>query len=50
MAAGSGSSLARAVALGADGIIGVKIDYEVIGANGNNMMMVIASGTAVKLG
>ena len=39
----------RAVALGADGIIGVKIDYEVIGSNGNNMMMVIASGTAVKL-
>jgi len=36
----------RAEALGADAIVGVDIDYETVG---NNMMMVSASGTAVKL-
>jgi len=36
----------RARALGADAVVGVDIDYEVI----NNMLMVAASGTAVKLG
>ena len=36
----------RARALGADAIIGVDIDYEVLGAN-NGMLMVTASGTAV---
>lgn len=36
----------RAQATGANAIIGVKIDYEVLGAN-NGMMMVTASGTAV---
>ena len=35
----------RARALGADAVVGVDIDYEVI----NSMMMVSASGTAVKL-
>lgn len=36
----------RAAAMGADAIIGVDIDYEVLG-QGGNMLMVIASGTAV---
>lgn len=40
---------ARAQALGADAILGVDLDYEVVGQNGS-MMMVTASGTAVKLG
>jgi uncharacterized protein YbjQ (UPF0145 family) len=34
---------------GADAVIGVDLDYEVLGAN-NGMLMVTASGTAVKLG
>lgn len=37
----------QARALGADGIIGIDIDYEVIGSGGS-MMMVSVSGTAVK--
>ena len=40
--------LARASALGADAIVGVDMDYEVLGTGGN-MLMVTASGTAVKL-
>ena len=36
----------EARALGADAVVGVDLDYEVI----NNMLMVSASGTAVKLG
>lgn len=36
----------RAERLGANAIVGVDIDYEVLGAD-NGMMMVIASGTAV---
>ena len=36
----------RATALGATAIVGVDLDYEVI----NNMLMVTASGTAVRLG
>ncbi|MCG8500713.1 MAG: putative heavy metal-binding protein [Firmicutes bacterium] len=36
----------RASALGANAIIGVDIDYEVLGQTGN-MLMVTASGTAV---
>ena len=39
----------RAQAMGADAVIGIDIDYEVLGAN-NGMLMVTASGTAVKLG
>ena len=39
---------ARAAALGADAVIGIDIDYEVLGENGG-MLMVTASGTAVKL-
>jgi uncharacterized protein YbjQ (UPF0145 family) len=38
----------RAQMLGANAVIGVDIDYEVLGAN-NGMMMVSASGTAVVL-
>lgn len=34
--------------LGADAVIGVDIDYEVVGPNGS-MLMVSISGTAVKL-
>ena len=39
----------RARAMGADAVVGIDIDYEVLGAN-NGMLMVTASGTAVKLG
>lgn len=38
----------RAAAMGANGIIGVDLDYEVLGAQ-NGMMMVTCSGTAVVL-
>ncbi len=36
----------RAAMLGANAVVGVDLDYEVI----NNMLMVSASGTAVKIG
>jgi uncharacterized protein YbjQ (UPF0145 family) len=36
----------RAEALGANAVVGVDIDYEVLGQSGN-MLMVTASGTAV---
>ncbi len=36
----------RAYAMGANAIVGVDIDYEVLG-QGNNMLMVTVSGTAV---
>ena len=39
----------RAQDMGADAVIGIDIDYEVLGAD-NGMLMVTASGTAVKLG
>lgn len=38
----------RARAIGADAVVGIDIDYEVLG-QGNNMLMVTASGTAVVL-
>jgi uncharacterized protein YbjQ (UPF0145 family) len=38
----------QAQALGADAVIGIDIDYEVLGSN-NGMLMVCASGTAVRL-
>lgn len=38
----------RAENLGANAIVGVDVDYEVLG-QGNNMLMVTASGTAVIL-
>lgn len=34
--------------LGGDAVVGVDLDYEVLGAN-NSMLMVTASGTAVRL-
>lgn len=36
----------RAVSLGADAVVGVKVDYETVGGQ---MLMVTAAGTAVKL-
>lgn len=39
----------EARSLGADAVVGVDLDYETLGAD-NGMMMVTASGTAVKLG
>ena len=38
----------RARQLGADAIVGIDLDYEVLGAQ-SSMLMVNASGTAVKL-
>ena len=38
----------RARSLGADAVVGIDIDYEVLG-EGGGMLMVTASGTAVKL-
>jgi uncharacterized protein YbjQ (UPF0145 family) len=37
----------RAARLGADAVVGVKMDYEVLG-EGGSMLMVTASGTAVR--
>jgi uncharacterized protein YbjQ (UPF0145 family) len=39
----------EARALGADAVIGIDLDYEVLG-QGGSMLMVSVSGTAVKLG
>lgn len=41
--------IAEAAARGADAVVGVDLDYEVLGKEGS-MLMVAASGTAVKLG
>ena len=38
----------RAVERGADAVVGVDVDYEVLGAE-NGMLMVTTSGTAVRL-
>lgn len=38
----------RAATLGANAVIGVDLDYEVLGANGS-MLMVSATGTAVRV-
>jgi uncharacterized protein YbjQ (UPF0145 family) len=40
---------AAATAMGADAIVGVDLDYETVG-QGGSMLMVAASGTAVRLG
>jgi uncharacterized protein YbjQ (UPF0145 family) len=40
---------AAAAALGADAVVGVDLDYETVGQAGS-MLMVTASGTAVRLG
>ncbi|HEY3375797.1 MAG TPA: heavy metal-binding domain-containing protein [Candidatus Aquicultor sp.] len=39
----------NAASLGADAVVGVDLDYEVLGQN-QGMLMVTASGTAVKFG
>jgi len=39
---------ANALALGADAIVGVDLDYETLGS-ANGMLMVAAAGTAVKI-
>ena len=39
----------RARAMGADAVVGIDVDYEVLG-EGSGMLMVTASGTAVRLG
>ena len=41
--------VAAAKELGANGVIGIDFDYEVLGET-NGMMMVAVSGTAVKIG
>ena len=41
-----GEMQARAQALGANAVIGIDVDYEVLGQN-NGMLMVAVSGTAV---
>ena len=38
----------RAQALGANAIVGIDLDFETVGSGGS-MLMVIASGTAVKI-
>ena len=46
----TGEMVAEAEQMGADAVIGVDVDYESIqGGQGGNMLMVSASGTAVKL-
>lgn len=40
--------VAQAQSLGADAVLGIDLDYEVLGSNGQ-MLMVSASGTAVTL-
>jgi uncharacterized protein YbjQ (UPF0145 family) len=41
--------VAAAKELGADGVVGIDFDYEVLG-EANGMMLVAVSGTAVKMG
>ena len=41
--------MAAAKEMGANGVVGIDFDYEVMGET-NGMMMVAASGTAVKMG
>ena len=38
---------ARASAMGANAIIGVRIDFDPLGGDGNNMLLVTVTGTAV---
>ncbi len=40
----------KAGQLGADAVIGVDLDYEIIGGDKKTMLMVSANGTAVKFG
>ena len=38
----------RATEIGANAVVGLKMDYEMLGAS-NSMMMVTCSGTAVRI-
>lgn len=38
---------ARSAAMGANAVIGVRIDFDALGSNGNNMLLVTVTGTAV---
>lgn len=38
----------QAVAIGANAVVGIDLDYETVGANGS-MLMVTAAGTAVQI-
>lgn len=40
--------LEQAQALGADAVVGIDLDYEVIGGDDKTMLMVSVNGTAVK--
>ena len=40
---------AEAFALGADGIVGVRLDFNEFSGGGKSMVFVVATGTAVKL-
>lgn len=42
--------IARAKELGADAVVGVDLDYEVIGGDNKTLLMVSVNGTAVTLG
>jgi uncharacterized protein YbjQ (UPF0145 family) len=42
--------VAEAQELGADAVVGMDLDYQQIGGGDRQMLMVVASGTAVKLG
>ncbi len=44
------SLMEEAKALGADAVVGMDLDYQQIGGNDRQMLMVAASGTAVRLG
>ena len=37
----------RAAEMGANAVIGVRIDFDALGSEGNNMLLVTATGTAV---
>lgn len=39
----------QARALGADAVVGIDLDYEVIGGDSRTLLMVTVSGTAVRL-
>jgi uncharacterized protein YbjQ (UPF0145 family) len=49
-AAAEADLIAKARALGADAVVGVDLDYEVIGGDNRTILMVSINGTAVKLG
>lgn len=40
----------KATSLGANAVIGIDLDYEIIGGDQKTLLMVTANGTAVKLG